>query len=35
VYLCGRNGAAEGTMDEIIKIRKYCGMEINLEKKLR
>jgi len=32
VHLCGRNGAAEGMIDEQIKIRKYCGMEINLEK---
>jgi len=32
VYLCGRNGAAEGMIDEQIKIRKYRGMEINLEK---
>jgi len=30
--VCGRNGAAEGMIDEQIKIRKYCGMEINLEK---
>jgi hypothetical protein len=32
VYLCGRNGAAEDMIDELIKIGIYCGMEINLEK---
>jgi len=32
VYLCGRNGAAEGMIDEPIKTGRYSGMEINLEK---
>jgi len=30
VCLCGRNGAAEGMIDELIKIGKYRWMEINL-----
>ena len=32
MYLCGRNGAAKGMIDELIKIGKYCGKEINLER---
>jgi hypothetical protein len=33
LYLRGRNGAAEGMIDELIKIGRYSGLEINLEKK--